>query len=66
MCLPGYGAGIKSHIVQHDFAGSLWAKLREDRSSDFRLPGVLHPEGLLPYHARQATNLAYHWLAQDL
>ncbi|HEY1158403.1 MAG TPA: hypothetical protein VGE95_19230 [Arthrobacter sp.] len=31
-----------------------------------RLPGIVHQEALLPYHARQATNLAYRWLSQDL
>ncbi|WP_329347156.1 FUSC family protein [Streptomyces sp. NBC_01261] len=50
----------------HDFTDSLWARLREDRSSAFRLPGIVHQETLLPYHDRQATNLAYRWLAQDL
>lgn len=45
---------------------SLWAKVREDRSTAFRLPGMVQQEALLPYHDRQATNLAYRWLARDL
>ncbi|MFF0013063.1 hypothetical protein [Streptomyces sp. NPDC005374] len=45
---------------------SLWAKVREDRSTAFRLPGMTQQEALLPYHDRQATNLAYRWLARDL
>ncbi|MER7378444.1 hypothetical protein [Streptomyces lanatus] len=47
-------------------ASSLWESLREDSFSAFRSPGVVHQEALLPYHDRQATNLAYHWLAKDL
>ncbi|MEU8984585.1 hypothetical protein [Streptomyces sp. NPDC048309] len=49
-------------------AGSFWRSLRRDhdRSSAFRLPGIAHQEASLPYHERQATNLAYRWLSQDL
>lgn len=45
---------------------SLWAKVREDRSAAFRLPGMVQQDAPLPYHDRQATNLAYRWLARDL
>lgn len=47
-------------------AGTLWESLREDHSTAFRTPGLVHQEALLPYHDRQATNLAYGWLTQDL
>ncbi|MFF8975071.1 hypothetical protein [Streptomyces sp. NPDC014995] len=47
-------------------AGPFWANLRQDRSSAFRRPGIVHQKALLPYHERQATNLAYRWLAEDL
>ncbi len=47
-------------------AGAFWANLRQDPSSVFRRPGIVHQEALLPYHERQATNLSYRWLAEDL
>lgn len=47
-------------------AGAFRANLHQDRSSAFRRPSIVHQAALLPYHERQATNLAYRWLAEDL
>jgi hypothetical protein len=46
---------------------ALWANLHNRGSSQFGLPAVVQQEDVfLPFHDRQATNLAYRWLANDL
>lgn len=45
--------------------GSLWDRLQEERASVFHRPSVQYEE-LSTGLERQATNLAYSWLARDL
>lgn len=45
--------------------GSLWNRLQEEHASVFHRPAVHHEE-LSTGLERQATNLAYSWLARDL
>lgn len=48
-----------------DVPGSLWSRLQEEHASVFHRPAVHHEE-LSTGLERQATNLAYNWLARDL
>ncbi|MET7912006.1 hypothetical protein ABZS98_27805 [Streptomyces avermitilis] len=45
--------------------GSLWDRLQEEHASVFHRPSVQYEE-LSTGLERQATNLAYSWLARDL
>jgi hypothetical protein len=52
-------------VEEPNVPGSLWSGLQEDHASVFHRPAVHHEE-LSTGLERQATNLAYSWLARDL
>ncbi|MFB6830724.1 hypothetical protein [Streptomyces hydrogenans] len=70
--LPDTEAGTRNEPVvdlrlawePHDLS-PLWDRRREDNKSAFQRP-TSHYEGLPTGQDRQATNLAYRWLAEDL
>ncbi|WP_143660216.1 MULTISPECIES: hypothetical protein [unclassified Streptomyces] len=52
-------------VEEPNIPSSLWSSLQEDHASVFHRPAVHHEE-LSTGLERQATNLAYSWLARDL
>ncbi|MFF3467624.1 hypothetical protein [Streptomyces sp. NPDC002619] len=52
-------------VEEPDVPTRQWMDLPGDSAAVFRVPGV-QQEPLVTHHERQATNLAYTWLARDL
>ncbi|MFJ7209290.1 hypothetical protein ACIQWR_37870 [Streptomyces sp. NPDC098789] len=52
-------------LQEPDVPPTRWMDLPEDTPAVFKVPGI-HQQALATHHERQATNLAYAWLAHDL